>query len=261
MLETIKHASPVFCTSLVTRIANGVGALNNQNIPFITAPRIEITVQTLIQGHIVKADEHNAEKLIYFFPGYTLEIPLPNPELSLYKSRSLTFALVEAEEARRSSVSRRSSRRRATAGEGSGSQTPQPTPVMSTPLPGFFSATPYPTFTPNFQFGGMYAPRPDEAGGSGWQDPHSSDSEGMPPPVPPRHSSVDPNVLQGINNQLRGLEISTGELRTFFDNFVQVSDQRHQQYLQDREETNRKWQQDQENMQAFMSFMGFNPGP
>jgi len=65
----------------------------------------------LMQGHPLKYDV--AGNLVFFFLGYTNEIPLPNPGFSLYKSPSLTFTLVEQEEALRSFVSRRGTRSRA----------------------------------------------------------------------------------------------------------------------------------------------------
>ena len=83
-----------------------------------------------MQGHHLK---YNAiGNLVFFFPGYTNEIPLPNPELRLYKSPELTFSLVAQEEARRSSVSGRLTKSKARNEEGS-SQQPQPSP--SPPMP------------------------------------------------------------------------------------------------------------------------------
>jgi hypothetical protein len=75
-----------------------------------------------MQGHHLKYDDTG--NLVFFFLEYTNEIPLPNPGFSLYKSPSLTFTLVEQEEARRSSVSRRSTRSRARDEAGSTQQPP-----------------------------------------------------------------------------------------------------------------------------------------
>jgi hypothetical protein len=65
---------------------------------------------------------------VFYFLGYTNEIPLPNPDLRLYKSPALTFILVEQEEARRSLASRWSTRSR-TRNEAGSSQQPLPTPT------------------------------------------------------------------------------------------------------------------------------------
>ena len=87
---------------------------------YISTPRIDIDEHYLIQGHYLKYDD--AGNLVFFFLGYTNEIPLPNPGLSLYKSPSLTVTLVEQEEAHRSSVSHRATRSRARDEAGSSQQ-------------------------------------------------------------------------------------------------------------------------------------------
>ena len=90
----------------MTRIATSIGALDGQDVTYISTLRISINEYYLMQGHHLKYD--CAGNLVFFFPGYTNKILLPNPKLSLYKSSELTFALVEQEEAHRSSVSHRS---------------------------------------------------------------------------------------------------------------------------------------------------------
>jgi hypothetical protein len=73
-LEVIKTFTTtlVTCTSLVTCIANGVGALQNQQIEYITTPRLIIDEHYLIQGHHLK---HNpVGEIVFFFPGHTNEI-------------------------------------------------------------------------------------------------------------------------------------------------------------------------------------------
>jgi hypothetical protein len=110
-LETFKASTSISYTSLVTRIATNIGALYGQDVTYISTPRIDIDEHYLMQEHHLKYD--NAGNLVFFFPGYTNEISLHNPRLSLYKSPSLTFTLVEQEEAHRSSVSHRATRSRA----------------------------------------------------------------------------------------------------------------------------------------------------
>ena len=130
-LETFKASTSISCTSLVTRIAANLGALDGHDVTCISTPRIEINEHYLIQGHHLKYDD--VGNLAFFFPGYTNEISLPNPGLSLYKSPSLTFTLVEQGEARRSSISRRGTRSRATDEAGSSQQPPStlaPTPLV-----------------------------------------------------------------------------------------------------------------------------------
>ena len=91
--------------SLVTRIATSIGALDGQDVTYISTPRISINEHYLMQGHHLKYDD--AWNLVFFFLRYKNEIMLSNPKLSLNKSSELTFTLVEQEEAHRSSVSRR----------------------------------------------------------------------------------------------------------------------------------------------------------
>ena len=95
-LETFKASTSISCTSHVTRITTSIGALDGQDVTYISTPRISINEHYLMQGHHLKYDD--AGNLVFFFPGYTNVILLPNPELSLYKSSELTFTLVEQEE-------------------------------------------------------------------------------------------------------------------------------------------------------------------
>ena len=107
-LETFKASVSISCTSLVTHIASNIGVLDGKDVTYISTPCIDINEHYLMQGHHLKYDD--AGNLVFFFSGYTNEIPLPNLGFSLYKSPSLTFTLVEQEEACRSSVSSRATR-------------------------------------------------------------------------------------------------------------------------------------------------------
>ena len=104
----------------MTHIATNIGALDGQDVTYISTPCIDIDEHYLMQEHHLKYDD--AGNLVFFFPRYTNEMLLPNPEFSLYKSPSLTFTHVEQEEARRSSVSRRGTRSRARDEAGSSQQ-------------------------------------------------------------------------------------------------------------------------------------------
>ena len=90
---------PIECISLTTRIATRVGALERNSIPFIEGDRAYIDEAYLIQGHTLKKGPDDC--LIFFFLGYTNEIPLPNTEFRLYNCRLLTIPLVPRERARR----------------------------------------------------------------------------------------------------------------------------------------------------------------
>ena len=128
-LETFKASISISCTSLVTCIAADIGALDGQDVTYISTPRIDIDEHYLMQGHHLKYDDTG--NLVFFFLGYTNEIPLPNLELSLYKSLELTFTLVKQEEAHRSSISQRATRSRTRNEAGSSHQQPlTPTPLV-----------------------------------------------------------------------------------------------------------------------------------
>ena len=83
---------PIECTSLITRIATHIGALEGNSIPFIEGDCVYIDESYLIQGHTLKKGPDDS--LIFFFMGYTNEIPLPNAEFHLYNCHSLTIPLV-----------------------------------------------------------------------------------------------------------------------------------------------------------------------
>ena len=120
-LDTLKlFSTSISCTSLVTRIASGVGALEDRDVDYISTPRIIINEHYLLQGHHLKHNE--ARKLVFFFPMYTNEIPLPNPNRHLYKSKELTFPLESREEWSRSTMSSRVTRSRASNKTGSSQQ-------------------------------------------------------------------------------------------------------------------------------------------
>nr|AAX96698.1 hypothetical protein LOC_Os11g15150 [Oryza sativa Japonica Group] len=96
-LESIKFSTPIECTSLITRIAKGLGVVSDQ-IVFISAARPHIDEAYLVQGHILK---HGVDgSLIYFFSGSTNEIPLPNAGYHLYNCHELTIPMQTKEESR-----------------------------------------------------------------------------------------------------------------------------------------------------------------
>ena len=153
-LETIKASTAITCMSLVTRSVANIGALDAQDVTYISTACIKIDEHYLKYGHHLKYDD--AGNLVFFFLGYTNEIPLPNPGFSLYKSLSLTFTLVEHEEACRSSISHRGTRSRAWDEAGSSQQPPTPTPTPLVPQvfhTEWLSAMQMPGLTPEYQLG------------------------------------------------------------------------------------------------------------
>jgi hypothetical protein len=96
--------------SLVTRIAAGVGALDEGDVNYIEIPCIITNEHYLIQGHNLKTNA--AGELLYTFSSCTNLIWLPNPDLRLYKCQKLTFDLETTEETHRKSVSGRVTRSR-----------------------------------------------------------------------------------------------------------------------------------------------------
>ena len=92
-LSNFKMTGPIECTSLITRIATRIGALEGNFIPFIEGDCAYIDEAYLIQGHTLKKGPNDS--LIFLFMGYTNEISLPNAEFHLYNCRSLTIPLIQ----------------------------------------------------------------------------------------------------------------------------------------------------------------------
>ena len=69
-----------------------IGALEGNSIPFIEGDHAYIDEAYLIQGHTLKKGPNDS--LIFFYMGYTNEIPLTNAEFHLYNCHSLTIPLV-----------------------------------------------------------------------------------------------------------------------------------------------------------------------
>ena len=65
-LETFKASTSISCTSLVTHIVANIGALDGQDVTYISTPCIDIDEHYLMQGHHLKYDDTG--NLIFFFP-------------------------------------------------------------------------------------------------------------------------------------------------------------------------------------------------
>ena len=55
--ETFKASTSISCTSLMTRIAASISALDGQGVAYISTPRIDIDEHYLMQGHHLKYDD------------------------------------------------------------------------------------------------------------------------------------------------------------------------------------------------------------
>jgi len=191
---------------------------------------------------MIKRDE-TGKNILYYFLGYTNEIQLPNPDLALYNSPSLTFTLIERDGGHRSSISRRNSRRseqeeqvaQAARATQAAQPAPSASPAQHTPPSamlgmGWTPAIPAPGLTPGYGYGMGYVPHTYEAGGLSWQAGGSSWQAhgGVGPSDPeacgvggsrhhePGHSSdskgmappVRPQVtLDVLNTRMGGLEL------------------------------------------------------
>jgi hypothetical protein len=132
---------------MISRIIMNLGITQGPNILSIAHPQTQIDEAYLTQGHIVKKGPDDS--LVFFYPGHTNQILLPNPDFRLYGQGPLTAHL---EEPHRSSVfgdrvTRSASRR--TAGEQqppphpSPQLSPQPQPLSTTPPSGAWTSTEY----------------------------------------------------------------------------------------------------------------------
>jgi hypothetical protein len=281
-LETFKVSTSISCTSLVTCIATNIGALEGKDVVYISTPRIINDEHYLMQGHHLKYNA--AGDLVFYVPRYTNEIRLPNPQLHLYKSYELTFDL-KTQGARRSSVSGRMTQSRARNEAASSSQQQPPhSPVVKHPMyhAGWAPAGYVPGFIPGYNCWDQPSQQ-HEAGGSGWQSmdstewelgrqwqpDHSSDSEGLPPPVMPRQSVSDSRELDTINTRIRGLEIRTGEIQNMLNTHLPDTTQWHQQQQQQWQQQhhqqmmqlNALLKQQHDQMMGYWQHLGHNSGP
>ncbi|KAJ1254645.1 hypothetical protein BS78_K014300 [Paspalum vaginatum] len=91
-IEMPKTNMPINITSLVTRIAFGLGILENAQLEYIPDDMTHIiSEQHFILAHIMKRDKRGNLVMTYF--GHILEIPLLAPQYGLYRVKSLTMQL------------------------------------------------------------------------------------------------------------------------------------------------------------------------
>ncbi|RLM54906.1 hypothetical protein C2845_PM10G12290 [Panicum miliaceum] len=102
----IAGRGPIDITSLVTRIATHVGALENAQVtylPLMEAYQLQVGLEHFMQGHLMCEGLGNS--LFMCYPGYDREIELPWSRLSLYSVKRLTLQMEKKEPARRSVAS------------------------------------------------------------------------------------------------------------------------------------------------------------
>ena len=90
-LEVFNLTGDIECTSLVTRIAQNLGLLNNASVSYIIEECLYIDFEYFRQAHMLK--KKNDGQLVMMYLAYTTEIPLPNRNLGLYVVDSFTFDL------------------------------------------------------------------------------------------------------------------------------------------------------------------------
>jgi hypothetical protein len=86
-LGIFKRTGDIEYSSLVTRIANNLGLMENALVEYIPGGWPYITTDYFQQAQMVKGGKNKGIIMIYH--GRTTEIPLPNPGLGLYVTNSL----------------------------------------------------------------------------------------------------------------------------------------------------------------------------
>lgn len=239
-LDSVKKSYSIGYTSLITRIADAVGALDGENLEFIPIPRSICDFQVLNQGHTLKKDNATGG-ICFFFPGYANKIQLPNPDLHLYNCGALTFDLKTAEEMRREELAARA----AHAG-----------PSMEPPHTGWMPPQDYPGYSAWEQYH-----QPAQSPAQAWSEAGTDEWERRRQyTVDSPHGQEDP-TLHSLNERIGQLQIQTGNIEATLGDFVQSTAQWQQQYGQrfDSLEENLRLQQEQQ--RAFWRSQGYNPGP
>jgi len=268
----------VECTSLVTRIATSLGVLNWARFSFITTPRPSIDLAYLVQGHTLKSAPYGS--IIFFFPGYVNEIPLPNPGFRLYKSRGYTFELQPIEVPRRSSVSGKMTRSRSrNAAMDIPSLQPQAFHGYAGYAPTAGAAGPSSGQQSSWD---RYIPQP-EAGGSSWQSGGSSEwdqpgrtnwayasgssSSGAPPLFAARRSFSARgyrDLSQGIhdiNIRVNDVDDRTQQTHGALTQHIQDTERYHAQQQANHEATMEILQKQYQDAQAFYRHYRYYPPP
>jgi len=90
--EVFELKGDVGCTSLVTRIAQNLGLLENASVAYIEdIDRWYIDYEYFVQAHMLR--KNNNGQLVMMYLGNTTEIPLLDWNLGLYAVNSFVFDL------------------------------------------------------------------------------------------------------------------------------------------------------------------------
>lgn len=90
-LEVFTLTGDVECTSLISRIAQNFGLLNNASVSYIDEERLYTDFEYFCLGQLLEKREDG--KIVMMYRGFSSEIPLPNRNLGLYVADSFTFDL------------------------------------------------------------------------------------------------------------------------------------------------------------------------
>ncbi|RLN35153.1 hypothetical protein C2845_PM03G21540 [Panicum miliaceum] len=105
VIMLITGRGPIDITSLVTRIATHVEALDNAQVTYLPLEdeyQYQVGVEHFVQGHMMREGPGNS--LFMTYPRYDSEIELPCPSLSLYSVKRLLLQMQKKEPARHSVV-------------------------------------------------------------------------------------------------------------------------------------------------------------
>ena len=251
--------------------------LNWAQITYISIPRPKIDLAYLVQGHTLKSGPDGS--IIFFFPGYMNEIPLPNPGLRLYKSRGYTFELQPIEVRRRSSMSGRMTRSRSR----NAAMDMPPPPLQA--FHGYAGHAPAGgvTRSSSKQQSGWdrYVPHP-EAGGLSWQSAGSAEweqartnwayasgsSSSGAPPLFAAHHSFSARGYRDLTQGLNDLNIRVGDVnertqqihRALNQHIEYIARHRTQQQT-NHEATMELLRKQYEKSQSFYWYYGYYPAP
>ena len=90
-LNSIEYRKPIYFTSLITRIAESMGALEPHNFEYIISARDVLSEDVFININVLKRGPRGGLKM--FYPSHTVEVPLPCEKCWLYALRTLTIKL------------------------------------------------------------------------------------------------------------------------------------------------------------------------
>nr|ABB47074.2 retrotransposon protein, putative, unclassified [Oryza sativa Japonica Group] len=256
--ESIKFSAPVECTSLITRIAKGLGVVSDP-IAFISAARPRIDEAYLVQGNILKYGVD--ESLIYFFPGCTNEIPLPNAGYHLYNCHELIIPLQTIEESLAGGTYRET--RNMTRNEQGSSSSSTPVQMYEAgwaptgDAPGWTQAARHSIRVSTWASASedrWHAPHDIH-----WGDNQPSKSSGVPPSPSEWRSSSSRWDLGEITRRMDTLDVQMGEIQYNLTEHIAQTQEWQQSADAQFANINNMMQQQHDDLQAYFRFQGLNP--